>query len=152
MFATTMLKNLKITRAVAQTAAGATDVNGSTIDTAGYTGVMFILDVGTLTATQVTSMRAQQGAASDASDMADLEGSIAGPVADTDGQRYLVIDLFRPLKRYVRVVVDRATANAVLNGGVAILYGARDMPVTNAAAAGGIAFSKTLVTPAEGTP
>ena len=147
-----LLKNIKVTRAVAATAAGATDVTGSTIDMAGYDGVLFLLDVGTLTATQVTSMRAQQGAASDASDMADLEGSIAGPVADGDGQKYLAIDVFKPAERYVRVIVDRATANAVLNGGVAILYHARDVPITQSTGAGGVAFSKTLVTPAEGTP
>lgn len=152
MFGTTLLKNVKVTRAVAATAAGTSDVTGSTIDTAGYEGVLFLLDVGTLTATQVTSMRAQQGAASDMSDAADLEGSIAGPVADGDGQKYLAIDVYRPLERYVRVIVDRATANAVLNGGVAILYGARSGPITQGTGAGGVAFNKVLVTPAEGTP
>ena len=147
-----LLKNVKITRAVAATAAGTTDVNGSTIDTAGYDGVMFVLDVGTLTATQVTSMRAQQGLLSDASDMADLEGTIAGPMADGDGSKFLVIDVFRPLERYVRVIVDRATANAVLNGGVAILYSAHNKPVTQSTGAGGVPFSKSVVSPAEGTP
>lgn len=147
-----LLKNAKFTRSVAATAAGATDVTGSTIDTAGYNAVCFVVDIGTLTATQVTSMRAQQGALSDASDMADLEGTIAGPMADGDGSKFLVIDVIKPAERYVRVIVDRATANAVINGGVAILYNANNVPITQSTGAGGVPFSKTVVTPAEGTP
>lgn len=147
-----LLSDCKITRAVAATAAGATDVTGSTIDMAGYTSVLFVLDVGTLTATQVTSMRGQQGALADASDMADLAGTICGPVADADGQKYLALNVIKPAERYVRVIVDRATANAVLNGGVAILYGPRSGAVTQSTGAGGVAFSKNLMTPAEGTP
>lgn len=145
-----LLGNIKITRAVAATAAGVTDITGSTIDTAGYRGVLFLLDVGTLTATQVTSMRAQQGAAANMSDAADLEGTICGPVADGDGQKFLALQVIEPAERYVRVIVDRATANAVINGGVAILFGPRTGPVTQAAA--DVPFLKNKLTPAEGTP
>ena len=148
----TVLDNVAFMRAVDATAAGQTDVTGATIDTHGYEGVLFCLDIGTLTATQVTSMRLQQGTASDGSNMADIAGSKVGPFADTDGQKYAIIEVMRPIKRYVRVIVNRATEDAVINGGVALLYGTRNSPAMQCTTAGGVACSKVLVSPEEGTP
>jgi hypothetical protein len=52
--------------------------------------------------------------------MADLAGSLHTALADTDGNKCLVTDVFRPQKRYVRAVVTRGTANAVIDGVIAL--------------------------------
>jgi len=142
-------KSIKITRVSASAAAGTSDVTGSVLDMQGFDGVLFIASFGTLTATQVTSLKAQQGSQSDGSDMADLEGSKVGPLADGDGGKCLVLDLFRPGKRYVRAVVDRGTANAVVDDVIAVQYCGTKAPTTHDAAT--IAAAELHVSPAEGT-
>jgi hypothetical protein len=138
---------IKVTRALNSVAAGTMNQNGSVIDMTGFEGVQFIALFGALTATQVTSLKVQQGDLADGSDMADLAGSLHTALADTDGNKCLVTDLFRPQKRYVRAVVIRGTANAVIDGVVALQYSARVQPVTNDST---VKASKLLVSPDEG--
>jgi hypothetical protein len=122
---------VKTVRVVNATAAGTTDINGTGVDMAGYDAVRFVAGVGALTATQVTKLKAQQSSDDDDADAyADIEGSAAGPLADGDGNDLLITDLIRPTERYVRPVVDRGTANAVVDFVIAELYRSRDLPVT----------------------
>lgn len=144
-----LLQDCKITRVENAVAAGTDDTTASdAIDMSGYDGVVFIALFGTLTASQVTSMKAQQDTASAMSTAADLEGSSVGPLADDDDNQCLVLDVYRPRERYVRVVITRATANAVIDGVIAIQYRSRKGPVTQDAS---VAFAEQLVSPAEGT-
>lgn len=142
-------KGIKITRALNAVAAGTTSQNGSILDMSGFDGVMFVAALGTLTATQVTSLKAQQGALVGGGDMADLAGSAVGPLADADSNKCLVLDVYRPQKRYVRPVVVRGTANAVIDGVIAIQYSARVKPTIHDAAT--IAASELHVSPEEGS-
>jgi len=141
-------KNTKITRVIDATAAGTSDINGSTIDMQGFEGVLFTVGFDTITASAVTSIKVQQGDESDASDMSDLEGT-GVTVADTDDTSVAWIDLFRPAKRYVRVVVDRGTQNAVVDFGLAQQYGPRKMPTTHDATT--VLGGEFHASPAEGT-
>ena len=70
-----LVKNTKVTRVSNAEAAATTDVNTTILDMSGYRGVMWIAEFGAITATAVTSIKAQQGAASDLSDAADLTGT-----------------------------------------------------------------------------
>ena len=141
-------KNSKITQAIAPAAgvAATTDINGATLDMSGFEGVLCIVTFGTITATAVTSIKAQQGADSGLSDAADLAGT-AQVVADNDDEKVFYIDLFSPRERYVRVVVDRGTANAVVASAEYIQYGPRKAETTHATGVAG----ETHVSPAEGT-
>jgi hypothetical protein len=141
-------KAVKVARVLNGVAAGTTEQTGSVIDMQGFEGVQFVALFGALTATQVTSLKVQQGSFADGSDMADLEGSLHTALADADGNKCLVTDLFRPQKRYVRCVVKRGTANAVIDGALALLYSPRIEPVTTDAT---IKSTKLLVSPNEGT-
>jgi hypothetical protein len=124
----TLLKLVDVRRAINAVAAGTSSQNGNTIDTLGYDSVAFVVAFGALTATQVTSIKLQSGDASDASDMADVSGATSGALADGDGTKLLALELYRPSKRYVRVVVVRGTANAVIDGGIALLYRGAQLP------------------------
>ena len=144
-----LAKNVKITQAVTPTAgaAGTSDINGATLDMQGYEGVLVIVTFGAITAGAVTSIKMQQGAASDLSDAADLEGS-GQAVADDDDGNVFFIDLVKPAERYVRLVVDRATQNAVVASAEYIQYGQRESPTP---AHGATVSGETHVSPAEGT-
>ncbi len=144
-----LLKDVKLTRVMNGVAAGTTVQNGSTLDMSGWDGVLFIAMLGTLTATQVTSLKAQQGNQSNLSDAADLAGTLVGPLADGDSNKCLVLDVYRPTDRYVRCVVNRATANAVIDGVLAVQYRGKKAPVSQDTAT--IAFNEQHVSPAEGT-
>jgi hypothetical protein len=124
-------KNVKVSTAVTPTAgaAGTTDINGTTLDMQGFEGVLMLVRFGAITASAVTSVKAQQGAQSDVSDAADLEGT-GITVADDDDDQIFAIDLYRPQERYVRLVVDRGTQNAVVASAEYIQYGIRKGPIT----------------------
>jgi hypothetical protein len=139
----------KITRVMNAVAAGITSQNSSSVDMLGFDGVMFIALFGALTATQVTSIKAQQSSDDGSTDAYDdLIGTLVGPLADADGNKILVLDIQRPQKRYVRCVVNRATANAVIDGVLAVQYRAAKMPTTQPTS---VASIETHLSPAEGT-
>lgn len=144
-----LLRFTDVRRALNATAAGSTAVNGTVIDMLGYNGIAFAVLFGTLTATQVTKIKVQQGTASDGSDMADLAGSASPALADADSNKMLITEVYRPRERYVRVVVSRGTANAVIDGAVALLSRAELTPpaLHSTVAAAPVILSS----PAEGT-
>jgi hypothetical protein len=124
-------KQAKVTRLSNAAAAATTDVNGTGLDMTGFDGVLFVALFGTLTTTHVTSMKAQQSSDNaSADDYSDIAGSSSGAMADGDSNKMILLDVFRPTKQWVRPVVDRGTANAVLDGIIAIQYAARDIPIT----------------------
>jgi hypothetical protein len=142
-------KDVKVTRVLNAVAAGTSNQSGSILDMSGFEGVMFVALLGALTATQVTALKAQQGQASGGGDMADLLGTKVGPMGDDDDNKGLVLDVYKPRERYVRCVVERATANAVIDGVIAIQYGAGKRPTVHDATT--IFGAETHVSPAEGT-
>lgn len=142
------LKRNKIERVMNAVAAGTSDQNSSVIDMVGYQEVTFVALFGTLTATQVTQIKVQQGDQANLSDAADLLGTNVGPLADGDSNKMLAVGVYRPTKRYVRCVVDRGTANAVIDGVLAILTEGPNVPVTQGATL--ISFENHF-SPAEGT-
>lgn len=129
--------------------AGTGDTSNSTVvDTQGYEGVVFVLDVGAVTATGTVDTQVQQGAASNMSDGADLLGSNSTQLTASDDDKLIMTTICRPQERYVRCQTIRATANAVINALHVYLFGPTWGEVT--------VDSRTVsdeihVTPAEGT-
>jgi len=124
-------------RQVNATAAGVTVLNGpNSFDMQGYDGVVFIAALGTLTASQVTFLGAQGsadgttwGAAGTAAAPTNLIPGAQTPAAlDADSNKLLMLDVFRPKQRFVRAVLYRGTANAVVDGVIAIRYEAKKQP------------------------
>ena len=60
--------------------------------------------------------------------MADLTGT-SQTVAANDDDQIFIIDLYRPLERYVRVVIDKDASNAVGASAIYVQYGASEGPV-----------------------
>lgn len=124
-----LLKNIKITRVAAAAAAAQTDVEGSILDMAGFAGVMFIAMTGDVTATSALALKAEQNTANSTAGMAELTGSASFTAAASDADsKVLVLDVHAPRERYVRAVLERGTANAVVDGIIAVQYKATHMP------------------------
>lgn len=140
--------DVKIQQVITLTAgaAGATPINGTPVDMAGYDGVCFVVQFGAIAPGAVTSIKAQQDTAVGMGAAADLAGT-GQTIADTDDDKVFYVDVLKPKEDFVRLVVSRGTANATVSA-VAYLYRARSKPVTHGANVAGESF----VSPAEGTP
>jgi len=141
-------KHVKISSAITPTAgaAGTSDINGATLDMQGFDGVLMVVRFGAITSGAVTSIKAQQDTDSGAGTMADLAGT-AQTIADTDDDKTFYIDLYKPRERYVRLVVDRGTQNAVVASAEYIQYCTHLAPTTHGTNVSG----ETHISPAEGT-
>lgn len=128
-------------------AAGTTAITSNAVDTAGYDGVCFIVPLGAIVNGAVTSMKMQQSSDDAATDdYTDVAGTSV-TIADTDDDKLKYLDVCRPGKRYVKLVISRATQNATIGGVIAILYSARKRPVTHGTGVAG----EQWCSPAEGT-
>ncbi|WP_437228777.1 hypothetical protein SH661x_001075 [Planctomicrobium sp. SH661] len=142
-------EQIKITRVLNGVVAGTTSQNGTGLSMEGFRGIMFVAAVGALTSTQVTSLKAQQSSDDAATDdYTDIADSATSALADADGNKLLVIDIWQPSKNWVRPTVVRGTANAVIDGVFAIQYNARSIPTSMSAS---VKELVKLVGTAEGT-
>ena len=141
-------KDTKITIAITPTegAAGTSDINGAILDMQGYENAMAIVTFGEITAGAATSIKMQQDTAAAMGGAADLAGT-GQTIADTDDDKTFYIDLIKPQERYVRLVVDRGTQNAVVASATYLQYNGVKKPVTHGTNVAGESF----YSPAEGT-
>ncbi len=141
-------KNIKVTRVVDAVVAGTSDQNGTSIDHQGFDGgVTFIVGFGVITGSAVTSVKAQTS--SDNSNWNNVKDSDQ-TIADSDDTGVVILDVAKPLERYMRVVVLRGTQNAVIDFGMAFQHSAKAEPVTHDATT--VISSLLLTSPIEGTP
>ena len=137
---------ISIAVAASARAAGQTGINGANLDMQGYEGAVAVVEMGTIASTAVTSIKWQQSDTTTSADFSDLEGTGIA-IADDDDDKIFVSELYKPTKRYVRLVVSRGTANATLRAATYIQYKARSAPVTQ----GTDVTTELSVGPAEGT-
>lgn len=143
-----LLKNGEFVRVMNAVAAGTTSQNSTGVDCSGVDAVTFVAAFGTITSGAVTSIKAQQSSDDGSSDdYTDIAGSSC-TVADDQDNKVAVLEIVRPLKKYVRLVVVRGTQNAVIDGVIAITSHARKVPVSQGSTV--VATSKTLPGPEEG--
>lgn len=120
----------RIERCMNGVVAGTSDQTSTTVDMqAGgfFDEVTFVVLFGALTANQVTTIKCRQSA--DDSSYADIADSASAALADADSNKMIAFTV-RPQKRYLQLYVDRGTANAVIDGIIAIKRYAREVPVT----------------------
>lgn len=140
--------NVKCTRINNAAAAATTDVTSSALYMAGWDRVTFMVPFGTITSGAVTSVKVQQSDDDGSTDAySDLEGSSV-TVPDTASNKVVFIEVVRPAKPYLKVIVDRGTQNAVVDGIFAFQHGAGATPFTQSTT---LVTPEIHVTPAEGT-
>ena len=138
-------RGVKFTRVLDAVAAGTSDQNSSSVDMKSYDAVTFCVGFGAITASAVTSIKLQ--GSDDDSAWSDLAGT-AISVADSDDDKIVLAEINCPQQRYLRVVVDRGTQNAVIDFAVALQSKANAAPVTQSSTVLGSEFHQA---PAAGT-
>ncbi len=126
-----------------------TDQNSSRIDMAEYEGVMFIVPITDSVATGVASLTIEQNSEDSDTGMVALDGAVAAATCVVDDDlngKSLIVDIYRPQKRYMQAVLTSATANIGFGNVIAIRYQGRRMPVPVGAT---IASRITLASPDE---
>ena len=122
------IPNFRILEAVAHgnRAAGTSNLHGAKVDMQNDTCICALIEMGGITATAVTSIGWQT---SDDDGVTWTEAPDTDvTVAATDDDEYFVSEYHKPLSRWVRVTISRATANAALRSAQYILGGPRKSP------------------------
>ena len=141
-------ENVKVTRVSNAVAAGTTDVECTGVDMTGFNSITFMAAFGTITGSAVTSVKAQASDDDGSTDTySDLEGTSITVADDTDN-KVVLLEVVKPTKKYIRLVIDRGTQNAVVDGAFAFQTGLRSGPVTQPTSVLG---SEIHETPDEGT-
>lgn len=125
-----MVNEIIVERVLEAQAAGTGEVTSSVVDVGGAQGVCIVVAFGEITdGTPV--VKVQQGNLANGNDMNDLVGNIT-MAATTDNNKLAIIDVKKPTKRYVRVVVDRSvgtpSTGSVIDDAIAIKYSGRVYP------------------------
>lgn len=132
------------------TAAGTTSLSGAGIPVEGFDTFLFILDVGTITATGSCGQKIQGSDDDVDGNYVDLEGTL-NTMLDGDDGKLLIQEVVRPQYNYIRRRVLRNTANVVINSGVALCgVHPRNEPVSRDATVSHYGFTSDI-SPEAGT-
>jgi hypothetical protein len=140
-----LTKSLKTIVVSTGVGAGSSDTNLTAFDTLGYTGYRICVLLGALTTGQVTAIQAQHSDTNGT--YLDDAGVITGHAADADAGKLLILEVWRPSKRWIQGVVKRATQNAVVTAAWAELY-SPDFQPTATVDSTNISSYKTFDSPA----
>ena len=127
-----------------------TSNNGASVDMQNFEGVTFIALLGDGDTNADVSIKAQQSDDNGVGDdWTDLAGTSIAAI-DTDDDGLLILEVYRPRKRFVRPVIVRAngTLGFAVDGIIAAQSGARKLPVTQPA---DVVGHEIHASPAEGT-
>lgn len=144
-----LLKNVKITRTLGYYSASTTNRDGSIIDMQGFDGVLFIAMFETLLATGTLELVADHDDLNATGGMNEVTSATvtytvpATPISNV----CLALDIYKPLKRYVRAGIELGTANAVITGILAIQYKNKKGPITQSVLTTGVVAQATLISP-----
>lgn len=124
---TDAVKTIRVLNAVA---AGVTPQTSSVVnlgaDPVGY-ACRFTALFGAITAGAVTSIKVQQSA-DGSTGWEDIPGATVA-VPDTASNKAAIVDVKRPQKPYLQLVITRGTQNAVIDAVIAEVYGNSYRPV-----------------------
>lgn len=128
------LKNIKIDRVSAAAAAAQTAINSDIVDMVGFDGCIFIAVLDEVTVNSVLTLTVEQNTVNSATGMASIGATAAHTATATDADsKLLVVDVCQPLERYLRAVLTRTAADAVVGSILAFQYRASELPVTQSA-------------------
>lgn len=130
-------KNVKIAVVAALVAAANnTDQKSAVLDMSGWDGVLFVTPIDDSVATGVATLQVQQNDENTSVGAANLVGAVASAVCavnDDLNAKALIVDVYKPMQRYVLANVKSATANIAFGGTIAIQYRGSKLPADQAA-------------------
>lgn len=125
-------KRTKLIRVANSAVAAQTAQNSSIVDTSGYRGALFFVAFGDVTDTSVLGLAIEQNIINSATGMTALPTAAATFTAGATSadSKILSVDVAQPRERYLRAVVTRTVANAVIDGVFCLLYDEAFAPPT----------------------
>jgi hypothetical protein len=112
-------------------AANNTDSNSDIIDMKDYDGVLFVTPVTDSAQNGVATLKVEQDEANADTGMTAATGASATATSaenDDLNDKLLVVDVYRPIERYVQAVRTSSAANIAFGSLIAILYKGRKLP------------------------
>lgn len=145
-----ILNDCEIQNVLAYQAASFSDtLTSAAIDMAGFEGAIVLFKLGTVTSTGHAKCYLQQSSDDGSTDgYSDILASSKTSVGDASTTKTIAIEIINPQKRYIKALIDRTTANVVIDSVIVLKFGAKNMPVTQGSTVDG---STQLVAPIEGT-
>lgn len=113
-------------------AANNTDQNTDILDMSGWDGVVFLVPVVLSVAGGVATLKVEGNTVNSDTGMAALTGAAAAKTSAT-ANTLLIVDVYRPVKRYLQGVVTSATQEVTFGNTIAIRYCGDKAPITNGA-------------------
>lgn len=145
-----LVKNTKVTRHSNAVAAGSTVITpASGIDMQGFEVCTFIAAFGAIVSAAATSIEVHQSSDDGSADAYTALLGSKVTVADTDDNKVVIVEIVKPRERYLKLIVNRATQNATLDGIIAVQSQPRKAPTTHDATT--VVTPETHASPAEGT-
>lgn len=128
-----LLNDIKVIPVEPYASAATSTLTTDVVDTQGFDSIAFIAYIGDATSGATITLTGKTNTASSTSSptpvtLADTVAYTAG-ASDAD-DKVMILDLHKPRDRYVFATLTRADQNVVLNGIIAVLYNAHQLPVT----------------------
>jgi hypothetical protein len=131
------------------TASNSIDDNSDILDMSGWEGVVFITPITDIVSGGVATLKVEQNTANSNTGMAAVAGGSATVTSggnDDENDTLLIVDVYKPLERYVQAVLTSATQDVAYGSTIAIRYGKRVGPITEASS---VQASAMVVSPSE---
>ena len=132
-----LLKNLQIDYAGAAVGLSSSiDDNTTIFDMQGFDGIMFLTTITDSVTSGIATLKVEENTANSDSGMAAITGASAAKTcasSDDINGKTLIVDVYRPLKRYVQGVRTSSAANIAFGEVQAIRYRGKSKPVTQGA-------------------
>lgn len=132
-----IMRDCKITRVSNAVAAGTSDISSSVMDMTGFDRIAFVVFLADVIDGSVLTLTARQNTANSSSTPTPTSTGVATAAftasATSADNKMLMVDVVRPIERYVFAFLTRITQNAAIDGIFAIQYNARTNQVTQPA-------------------
>jgi len=142
-----LLKDVQVIRVEESVAAGTATTTTDVVDMAGFEGAMFVVTLGTVTATGVTTLKLQQCDTS-GGDYADLTGTGLVSTGTTSDEKIMLVEIINPLERYIKLVAVTSVANVGIDSINVFKFGSSKLPITEDDT---VDNSEQTIAPVEGT-
>jgi hypothetical protein len=127
---------------------GAVVTTGTEIDMAGYNSVMVIVCLGTIAASGVFTgtLKNSDTSGTYGSGTVDRIATLAND-ADTDDNKLLIVEVYRPQRRYLRLNYQRTGGNVTVLSMLVVRFNSGNEPVSQGTSAGGVESLQVLNNP-----
>ena len=139
-----LVNNVKFVRCVGYNAAATTNRKGAIIDMEGFESVTFVATFGTMTNASKIELVAGQADVNDTAQMVESAATTGEVLSDGTDNVQLVLDVVKPMKRFIEPHIKISDQNALIEGCIAILHGPRTQKVVQPAA---VLSAKTFQSP-----